>query len=230
MIPIDEIRDAPLLRALSEPQLERIAQRATRVQLDEGQWLFRQGDPAERFFLVREGRLRLFRLSPEGAGKIIEIAAPGQTFAEALMFLTVPRYPVCAAALAPATLISFDAADFALMLRGSVDTCFALLGALSQRLRRLVGEIDELTLHSATGRLARYLLGQVRADRPDFALDLRKGVLASRLSIQPETFSRIVKRLADDGVLEIKGNLVRVLDLEVLAALCERPPGAELGP
>ena len=230
MTPIDEIRDTPLLRGLTEPQLERVAQRAVRLHLDEGQWLFRQGDPAERFFLVREGRLRLFRLSPEGAEKIIEIAAPGQTFAEALMFLKVPRYPVCAAALAPAELISFDAADFARMLRESVDTCFSLLGALSQRLRRLIGEIDDLTLHSATERLARYLLGQVPEGRPDFALDLRKGVLASRLSIQPETFSRIVKRLSDDGVLEIKGTRVTVLDREALAALTEGSKGVGFDP
>jgi CRP-like cAMP-binding protein len=229
MTPIDEIRGAVLLRGLSEPQLERVAQRAMRLHLDEGQWLFRQGEPAERFFLVRKGRLRLFRLSPEGAEKIIEIAAPDQTFAEALMFLNVPRYPVCAAALSPAELVSFDAADFARMLRESVDTCFALLGSLSQRLRRLVGEIDDLTLHSATGRLARYLLSQTPEDRPDFALALRKGVLASRLSIQPETFSRIVKRLSEDGVLEIKGTHVTVLDREALAAATEGSEGAELG-
>jgi CRP/FNR family transcriptional regulator, dissimilatory nitrate respiration regulator len=226
----DEIRGAPLLRGLSDEQLARVARRAVRLHLDEGQWLFGQGDPAERFFLVVQGRIRLFRLSPEGAEKIIEIAAPGQTFAEALMFLNVPRYPVCAAALTQAELVSFDAGDFAEMLRGSVDTCFALLGALSQRLRRLVGEIDDLTLHSATGRLARYLLGQLSGECATLELEVRKGVLASRLSIQPETFSRILKRLADAGVLEVRGNAVQVLDRDALIGFSERPAGAELGP
>ncbi|MGQ9659954.1 MAG: Crp/Fnr family transcriptional regulator [Thermochromatium sp.] len=111
------------------------------------QLLFSQGDPASRFYLLLSGQMRLFRLSPEGAEKVIEIVSPGQTFAEALMFLNAPRYPVCAAALADSELIAIDSSDFAAMLRESVDTCFVLLGALSQRLRGLIGEIDALAAY-----------------------------------------------------------------------------------
>lgn len=103
---IEELRRALLLSRLSDEQLARVARHANHVRLDEGQMLFRQGDPAERFYLVIAGRLRLFRLSPDGGEKVIEIVAPGETFAEALMFLEAPRYPVCAAALDPVELIS----------------------------------------------------------------------------------------------------------------------------
>jgi CRP-like cAMP-binding protein len=97
---IEELRGALLLSQLSQEQLERVARRAARLGLEDGQMLFSQGDPAERFYLVLSGQVRLFRLSPDGAEKVIEIAGAGETFAEALMFLNAPRYPVCAAAWA----------------------------------------------------------------------------------------------------------------------------------
>jgi CRP-like cAMP-binding protein len=227
---IEDLRAGLLLSALSEAQLGRVAGRATRARLDEGQMLFNQGDPADRFYLVLKGQIRLFRLSAEGSEKVLEIVAPGQTFAEALMFLNAPRYPVCAASLGPAELIGIDSRDFAAMLRESVDTCFVLLGALSQRLRGLVGEIDNLTLHTATSRVARYLLGKLPPDHRSLNLDVPKGVLASRLSIKPETFSRVEKRLSAQGVIEVYGSHVTVLDRESLQEIAELDDSPELAP
>ena len=226
---IELLRKAPLLSGLSTEQLERVAGHAVAIHLDEGQWLFSQGDPSHRFYFVERGQLRLFRLSPDGVEKVIEIVSPGQTFAEALMFLKAPRYPVCAAALEPAELIGIEAAAFAAMLRESVDTCFVVMGALSRRLRGLIAEIDNLTLHSATSRVARYLLAQVPADRPEFVLEVPKGVLASRLSIQPETFSRVIRQLTQDGVVAVQGAQVTVRDRAALSDLAGLTDAAELG-
>ena len=226
---IELLRKAPLLSGLSTEQLERVAGHAVAIHLDEGQWLFRQGDPSRRFYFVEHGQLRLFRLSPDGVEKVIEIVSPGQTFAEALMFLKAPRYPVCAAALEPTELIGIEAAAFADMLRESVDICFVVMGALSRRLRGLIAEIDNLTLHSATSRVARYLLAQVSADRPEFVLEVPKGVLASRLSIQPETFSRVIRQLTQDGVVAVQGAQVTVRDRAALSDLAGLTDAAEFG-
>lgn len=227
---IEELKTAPLLAGLSNEQLERVGQHAVRVVLGAEQILFSQGDPAERFYLVLKGQIQLFRLSPGGAEKVIELVSPGQTFAEALMFLNAPRYPVCAGALMPSELLSLDARDFAQMLRESVDTCFLMLGSLSQRLRGLIGEIDNLTMHTASSRVARYLLAKVPADRRSIKLDVRKGVLASRLSIQPETFSRVVKELGSRGVIEVHGAEVTILDRDALGEVAELQDNLELGP
>lgn len=226
---IDALRAPPLLSGLSDAQLQRILAHAVLQGLDEGQWLFSQGDPAKRFYLVQKGQIRLFRLSPEGAEKVIEIVSPGQTFGEALMFLNAPRYPVCAAALGPAEVIAIDARDFAAMLRESVDTCFVVMGGLSQRLRGLIGEIDNLTLHTAKCRVARYLLAHCAEDRRAFELDVRKGVLASRLSVKPETFSRVVKQLTQDGVVQVHGAHITILDRGALTDLAELADTTELG-
>ena len=225
---IEALCTAPLLSGLSDENLERVSARAVRQVLEEGQWLFSQGDQARRFYLVHKGQIRLFRLSPDGAEKVIEIVSPGQTFAEALMFLNAPRYPVCAAALEPTEVIAIDAHDFAAMLRDSVDTCFAVLGALSQRLRGLIGEIDNLTLHTAKSRVARYLLSHCPEDRRALELDVRKGVLASRLSVKPETFSRVFKQLIDERAISVYGAHITILDRDALTAMADLADGTEL--
>lgn len=226
---IDVLRTTPLLSRLSDDQLRRVSAHAVPQRLEEGQWLFSQGDPARRFYLVEKGQIRLFRLSSEGEEKIIEIVSPGQTFAEALMFLNAPRYPVCAAALCTAQLICLDARDFAAMLRESVDTCFVVMGALSQRLRGLIGEIDNLTLHTAKSRVARYLLERCPEGRRALDLDVRKGILASRLSVKPETFSRVIKQLSQDDVIAVRGARITILDRQILSDLAELAGTGELG-
>lgn len=230
---IDDLRRAPLLSSLDQAQLARVGRNAIRVTLDAEQLLFSQGDPAQRFYLLLKGQVQLFRLAPDGAEKVIEIISPGQTFAEALMFLNAPRYPVGASALCTSELIGIDARDFSRMLHASVETCFLLLGTLSQRLHGLIGEIDNLTLHTATSRVARYLLTKLPAGQQTLELDVRKGVLASRLSVQPETFSRVFKSLSERGIVRVQGILVTILDpaaLRVIAELDEGPgPGSLTG-
>ena len=208
---------------LDDAQIARVVQRAARIRIDEGELLFRQGDRAERFYVLMRGQIKLFRLSPAGNEKVIEIVTPCSTFAEALMFLHRPVYPVGAQALQAAEVISIDNADFARMLRESIDTCFMLMGDMSQRLRGLIREIDDLSLSSATCRVAGYLLSRSLPDSVDFDLEVPKQTLASRLSVKPETFSRIVRSLSDQGVLAINGRRVEITDrerLEQMANVC----------
>jgi CRP-like cAMP-binding protein len=222
---IEELRGSLLLSRLSDGQLERVQRHATCLRLHDGQMLFNQGDPAQHFYLVKSGRLRLFRLSIDGAEKVIEIIGPGETFAEALMFLDAARYPVCAMALEPVELIAIETRDFALMLRESVDTCFLIMGVLSQRLHGLVQEIENLTLHSASSRFACYLLSRLPPYKMAVELDLRKGIIASRLSIKPETLSRIERELSMRGIIAVRGSRIHVLNLkrlEEIAALGDR--------
>ena len=218
-----DLQKGSMFARLSDDQLERVARHAVRSRLAEGEMLFRQGDPAQRFYLLLRGQIKLFRLGPSGNEKVIEIVTPLSTFAEALMFLDRPTYPVGAQAMQPAEVISIDAADFAQMLRGSVETCFLLMGDMSQRLRGLIREIDDLSLSSATCRVAGYLLSHANADGAPFDLQVPKQTLASRLSVQPETFSRIVRQLSNQGILTVHGSRVEIKDyarLQQIADVC----------
>ena len=208
-----DIRSAHLFSTLDDEQLKQALEASHTLNLEDGQSLFETGDPATRFFLTIRGQIKLFRLSAEGNEKIIDIIQPGNTFAEALMFLEQPAYPVSATALGEAQVISFDNRSFLKLLRGSVDTCFRVMGTMSQRLRGLVKEIDDLTLQSATGRVCSMLLKHMRqAGSEQFALYAPKGALASRLSVKPETFSRILHSLSGQGVIQVNSNRVTVLN------------------
>jgi len=218
---IEDLKQNFLFDSLAEPQLRRIVRHAVRVRLDEGDALFEQGDPAKRFYLVCSGQIKLFRLSPAGNEKVIDIVTPGSTFAEALMFLERPHYPVGAQALQSSELISIDAVDFAAMLRESVETCFVMLGAMSQRLRGLLREIDELSLHSATCRVAAYIAKHAPSEADTFELPVAKQIVASRLSVKPETFSRIIKNLSNDGVISVTGSRVTIRDRDTLNEVAE---------
>ncbi len=223
---INELKKSILFSQLTPDQQQRVVQNAHMISLNQGESLFEQGDTADRFYLLLKGHVKLYRLSPAGDEKVIEVVTAISTFAEALMFLKQTIYPVGAQALSPIELISIDAHDFTSMLHESVETCFVLLGVMSQRLRGLIREIDDISLHSATARLAGYLLSQKLKNTDEFTLKAPKQIIASRLSIKPETFSRILKNLSQNNYIDIKGNHVRIKNqpgLTTLADVCALP-------
>ncbi len=210
------LRRTYLFSALDDAQLQVMKDAMQVIKIEEGRALFEHGQPAERFFLVLEGQIKLYRLSEEGDEKVIEIVRPGETFAEAVTFMSGKFYPVSASALVDSRLLSFSNEAFRDILRGSVDSCFRLMADMSQRLHRRLNEIDSLTLHNATYRLVSYLLQELPDDvleSPEIVLTTPKHVIASRLSIKPETFSRILTKLSRDGLIVVRGNSIVLEDL-----------------
>jgi len=204
-----------LFTQLTDLQLDRVCKFSQVQRLAEGQMLFSQADKVTAFYMVINGKIKLFRMSPDGQEKIIEIVKPGQVFAEALMFTNQSNYPVSTAALSETTVISINAKQFHEMLWDSTATCLQLLGDMSLRLRGLINEIDKLTLHNGTCRVASYLIQEI-SDGNNIELDVAKNIIAARLSIKPETFSRIIKNLKDQNILSIQGSLITIHDLESL--------------
>lgn len=106
------------------------------------------------------------------------------------------------------------------LLKSSPDLSLVLLGDLSRRLRMRLNEIEVLSLKNSTHRVVRYLLTQIvgsESEYPQFDLPVAKRLIAGQLAIQPETFSRIVHRLKEEGVIDMKGKEVTVLDRKALA-------------
>ncbi len=214
---ISVVKGLHLFRSLDKPQFDDVIKHARLERLEKDQVLFSQGDLVKRFYMVHSGLIKLFRISPDGQEKVIEVISPGQTFAEALMFLEQPAYPVTAMAIKPSEILSFDSRHFLGMLNKSPATCMSLMGAMSQRIRGLVQEIDHLTMQSGRHRLTAYLLMQA-GNANAFKLEMPKSVLASRLSIQPETFSRIIKQLRSASAIKVEGSLITIMDREQLEA------------
>lgn len=205
-----------LFSKLTDLQVERVSGFSQLHKLVDGQLLFNQSDKVTSFYLVLTGKIKLFRMSPDGQEKIIEIVKPGEVFAEALMFTNQTDYPVSSAALTDSIVISINAKNFREMLWDSTATCLLLLGDMSFRLRKLIKEIDTLTLQNGTCRVASYLIQEMPENNNKFELEMAKNVIAARLSIKPETFSRIIKSLKSKGILSLNGNSVTIHDIETL--------------
>lgn len=216
-----QLRENHLFRSLSDEQMEQLSGATTLKSLEQGEHLFEAGARADEFYLLSSGQIKLYRLSPAGQEKVIEIIRPGQTFAEALMFLDIPTYPVNAQALTPVTLYAIKNRVFLDILRGSVETCFHVMADISMRLKRHLNEIDSLTLQNATLRVVNYLghlIPSGDSEAAEITLPAAKNIIASRLSITPETLSRILNVLSSKGLISVEGLHIRVHDVDGLRA------------
>ncbi|GAO36874.1 Crp/Fnr family transcriptional regulator [Sulfuricella sp. T08] len=217
---IEQIRQCTLFAPLSDAELKQVASHGHLVELNAGQIIFSQGESCHQFYLVQRGMIKLYRLSVDGTEKVMDLAAPKQLFAEAVMF--TGKYPLHAAAIEPSTVFAFDCMNFIALLKNNNELCFILMSSMSHCLNGMINEIDRLTLHSGTQRLAEYLLEQVPEgvmQSSCIRLLVPKLVIASRLGIQPETFSRIMARLRSDGMIETHNDTILLKDLDALRCL-----------
>lgn len=209
----------PLFAAFDDERFEQIASGAQVVRLDPQQVLFQRGDRASAFYIVTEGQVRLFLESRGGEEKMLAFMGPGQVFAEAVMFMEGPTYPVSAGATEPTALVSILNKDFLAALKDDTRTCLRLLAGLSQRLHAQIQEIEELTLESAGNRLIRHLARRAVRDSSGglrVHFDETRQMLASQLAIKPETLSRLTRTLSEAGLIESDGRDIMIPDLEQL--------------
>ncbi len=218
-----ELRRLPLFAELDDTQLARMRDSRRTITLGAGETLFHMGEKSNHFYYVDSGAIKLFRISPAGQEKIVEIIRAGQTFAEAVMFFERPLYPVNSEALEATTLTAFDSTVFMAMLRESTDTCIRMLGTLSMRLHHRVNEIDALSLQNATLRVVHFLLERLaEGDDNVIELEAAKKIIAARLSIQPETFSRVLHALTHAGAIHVEGRRIAVSDETKLRSFLEQ--------
>ncbi|MEX2517519.1 MAG: Crp/Fnr family transcriptional regulator [Gammaproteobacteria bacterium] len=214
-----------LFAELNARQRELLEETMRRIELDDGDILFEMGQPANRFYLVAAGIIRLQRVSDRGDEKVINVMRAGQSFAEALMFHKRPVYPVMAVATGSTILLSFENERFLQILHESVDTCFQVMGHMSIRLHQFVNELDNLTLQNASYRLIHYLLKNLTEEEPpgvELELDMPKHLIASRLSIKPETLSRMLHEMSKRGLISVSGRIIRIHDIAALRSSLDR--------
>ena len=209
----EAVHKAPLFSGLFPEELERLLAHARRRAVKAHEALFAEGDKAEAFYFILSGSVRLYRLSPQGDEKVIEILMAGQTFGEAVVFLG-GRYPVYAAALSDAVLIEIPTGDFVRILKANGGMALRMLAGISMRLHQLINDVQALTLETAGQRVAGYLIEQCPADAKsaDVHIQVHKNVVASRLGVKAETFSRVLATLRDLGLISVAGNDIHITD------------------
>ncbi len=219
------LRDNALFQRLSDRALSTLVATAQVRTVARGTTLFVQDEAADRFFVLLEGWVKLYRLTPDGTEAVVNIVAPGETFAEAAMFAS-GQFPVCAEAVAESRLLTITAEGFARSLHQDDGIAFAMLGSLSVRLRHLVQQIEQLQVQPTAQRVGSFLLRFCPPGTGSamFALPFDKALIARRLGMQPETFSRALSKLRGIGV-ETQGGTVSVADLDELRRFCQGDGG-----
>ena len=216
------LKNVPLFRELTDAELDRIAAGTAQVRAPAGTILFRRGEPCSGFHVIVYGQVKLAFGAADGAEKVVEILGPGSSFGEAVMFLEKP-YVVFAETLADSLLLAIGKAGVFAELERNPRFARKMLAGLALRLHGLVHDLEAYTLRSGTQRVIGYLLrdyseeGEPRAP-VEVALATSKGVLASRLNITREHFSRILHDLSGAGLIEVHGRIIRILDPERLRA------------
>jgi CRP/FNR family transcriptional regulator, dissimilatory nitrate respiration regulator len=216
---IGQIGQIPLFQGLPQKQLAELSRIIVDQKYKQGEVLFSEGDDATGFFVLMSGRLKIFKLSPEGKEQILHFVEPGDPFAEVAMFAG-SHYPAHAEALKESRSIYFPRAAFEKLIKRDPDLAMNMLAILSQRLKYFSRLVEDLSLKEVPQRLAAYLLylGGAGNNTP-VDLNISKGQLASLLGTIPETLSRILNKMAAQGLIEVKGRTMKLLKRNALESL-----------
>lgn len=212
----DSVRRHYLFAGLEEARFDSLAARMSARMLDKGSVLFHRGDPAGNFYFLDSGQIELSLIAPTGEKKVLEVLGPERTFAEAVAFMREVKFPVTAEALTDSTLVQIPNAAYLDLLYSDPDACIHLLSDVCRHLHARVREIEHLTIQNARSRLSSYLLDHIVESDGDEAMvrvQLPRHVIASRLSIQPETLSRLLRNMTDEGIITAEDKVIFVHSL-----------------
>lgn len=210
----------PLFQDIGEEALARLAEGVEMRRVERGEYVFHVGDPCDSFYFLVLGQVRLFVIAPNGNEKVIELIGPGMSFAEALMFLGKPCL-VNAQALADTLLLVIHREELSRELERDGHLAMRMLAGLSRRLHGLVHDVQAYALQSGVQRVVGYLLRDIadaEMSGPTIVtLPVSKATVASRLSLTPEYFSRVLHELEAHGLIEIDKRDIHILDAAALA-------------
>ena len=218
---LEQIAAIPLFKGLAGKHIEDLAGIATERTYGRGQIIFTESEPCSGFYVCVTGRVKIFMIGSDGKEQILHVFGPIEPFGEVPVFEGGP-FPASAAALDECRALFFPREAFIGLIEKDPALALKMAALLSRRLRQFTKVIEGLSLIEVPGRLAAYLLhldGQ-SADSHNVRLDLSKAELASLLGTIPETLSRILGRMAQQGMVHSTGRRsIQVLDPAALAEL-----------
>ncbi len=208
----------PLFNGLETDEIARLARGSREITATRGDILFHKGDTPTGFYLIVYGQVKLAFTSPQGGEKVVDIVGQGQTFGEAVMFMDKP-FMVYAQALADSLLLHISKTAILDELDKDPKLGRKMIAGLSMRLHHLINDVESYSLHSGRQRIIGYLLreypnGSERA--VTVTLPTNKGVIASRLNLTQEHFSRILHELSEKGLIVVEGRKIHIPEVEKL--------------
>ncbi len=222
---ITVIQSVPIFSGLDKADIEAVMAIAVERRYRRGEIIFSDGESADGFYVIADGKVKVFKVSFEGKEQILHIFGPGEPFGEVPVF-SGKVFPANAQAIAASRLVFFPRKAIIALITEKPSIALNMLAVLSMRLRQFTVQIEHLSLKEVPERLAAHLiyLSEEQGAGESVRLDISKGHLASLLGTIPETLSRIFARMSGDGLIEVKGRDIRLVDREGLAALAGIDP------
>lgn len=216
-----QLQTNPLFSHLTPDQQAGLQEQAEVVSLARGQSFHEQGDNARRFGFVLSGSLKLYRLTQDGQEKVFRILSSGDSLAEGMLFAITTEHNYTAKAIESSEAVMFPIELYREIALSNTEITVDLLSQLAQMEQDSLETLEILSFKKSIDRVVRYLLCQVlkscqRCNAPQFELPASKRLIASQLSIQPETLSRVLNQMEREGVLLLEGRRICILDLAKL--------------
>jgi CRP/FNR family transcriptional regulator len=221
---IELLRRCPLFAGLKEEDLKRMRAIASLKQVARKEILFSDGEAAKGFYVILSGKVKLYKVSPEGKEQILHVVSAPDAFAEAALFLE-GSYPAFAEALTDCQLLFFPKRDFLQFIEKNPQLSINMIVTLSHYLKRFASLIEELSLKEVSSRIAKYLvdlslkLSKEGKSAREVELDLSKTQLALKLGTISETLSRTLAKMKTKGIIDVKKNKIIILNREALEEL-----------
>ena len=216
------ISTIPLFHGLPEDQIVAIKKIAVEKKINKGEIIFSEGDEGEGFFVIAEGRVKIFKVSTEGKEQILHIFGPGQPFGEVPVFAG-QKFPASAQAIDKTRVLFFARASIVNLISANPSLALNMLAIMSKKLRQFAVQIENLSLKEMPARLASYLIFLADEQNKDdlVSLKISKGQLASTLGTIPETLSRAFAKLSGQNLINVDGKKITLLDRRGLEDLAE---------
>lgn len=215
------LKACPFFSGLSDVDIDALMEIAKVRETSRGELLFSDGEEAVGFYVVLDGKVKVYKLSADGKERILHIIHPGGTFAEAAIFAD-GLYPAYAEPLQASKLLFLPKEGFLNLLMDNGKISINMIAGLSKFLRQFANQIEDLTFKDVPSRLARYLMTLSNGEKSPIELPISKSQLASNLGTVSETLSRTLRKLSEDDLINVSGKSVEILDFERLEELSEK--------
>lgn len=219
---METIRALPLFAGLDVGVMQEILKHARIVQHPKGAMIFMQGEQASRLYIILEGWVKLFKGNVDGQESILQVMTVGDPLLETVIFNNSP-FPVSAQAVDHVKLLSIPASIVRETLKNNKELAINMLSTVAGRSQALISQFEQLTLKTVTQRVGWFLLKLFLENNErtrNLKLPYDKSLIAGYLGMKPETFSRTLQTLKEQGI-DIDKNSVSLPDVFVLCDYCD---------
>lgn len=215
------LRESYFCSGLDDQEFDAVASIATIRTSARGEMLFQEGEAADGFYILLQGRIRIYKAAPDGREYTLHLIRPGQMFAEVAVFHD-NRYPANAQAREESLVAFFPKHAFLSLIENSPQICIKIIASLSRFIREFNRMVEDLSLREVSARLAVFLLHESeRIGSATIRLSGTKGELANQLGTVGETLSRNLKKMKELGLVAVGRREITILDPDGLLDIAE---------